>query len=109
MASNKGLIASILQLALAAAIDPPETENKTNAELSAILKDLKASAEPEPEEKEPEPEEKEPELKFYIVAGKAITSQRGILSDGDEIKEQDLPDGLKALTAFVKSGHVVKK
>jgi hypothetical protein len=116
MASNKGLIASILQLALAAAIDPPETENKTNAELSAILKDLKASAEPEPEEKEPEPEEKEPEpeekepeLKFYIVAGKAITSQRGILSDGDEIKEQDLPGGLTALKAFVKSGYVVRK
>ena len=105
MASNKDLIVSILALALAAAIDPPETENKTNAELSAILKDLKASAEPEPEEKEPE----EPELKFYIVAGKAITSQRGILSDGDEIKEQDLPGGLTALKAFVKSGYVVKK
>jgi hypothetical protein len=101
MASNKDLIVSILALALAAAIDPPETENKTNAELSAILKDLKASAD--------EPEEKEPELKFYIVAGKAITSQRGILSDGDEIKVGDLPDGLKALKAFVKSGHVVKK
>jgi hypothetical protein len=105
MASNKDLIVSILALALAAAIDPPETENKTNAELSAILKDLKASA----DESEPEPEEKEPELKFYIVAGKAITSQRGILSDGDEIKVGDLPDGLKALKAFVKSGHVVKK
>jgi hypothetical protein len=103
MASNKDLIVSILQLALAAAIDPPETENKTNAELSAILKDLKASAD------EPEPEEKEPELKFYIVAGKAVTSQRGILSDGDEIKEQDLPGGLTALKAFVKSGYVVKK
>jgi hypothetical protein len=109
MASNKDLIVSILALALAAEIDPPETENKTNAELSAILKDLKASAEPEPEEKEPEPEEKEPELKFYIVAGKAITSQRGILSDGDEIKEQDLPGGLTALKAFVKSGYVVRK
>ena len=102
MASNKDLIESILALALAAAIEPPETEGKNNVDLSAILKDLKASA-------EPEPEEKEPELKFYIVAGKAITSQRGILSDGDEIKEQDLPDGLKALKAFVKSGYVVKK
>jgi hypothetical protein len=100
MASNKVLIESILALALAAAIEPPETEDKTNTELAAILKDLKASAE------QPEPE---PELKFYIVAGKALTTKRGILSDGDEIKEGDLPDGLKALKAFVKSGHVVKK
>ena len=106
MASNKDLIVSILALALDLEIEPPETENKNNAQLTAILKDLKASAD-EPEEKEPE--EKEPELKFYIVAGKAITSQRGILSDGDEIKEQDLPGGLTALKAFVKSGYVVKK
>ena len=101
MASNKDLIVSILALALDLEIEPPETEDKNNAQLTAILKELKASAD--------EPEEKEPELKFYIVAGKAITSQRGILSDGDEIKEQDLPGGLTALKAFVKSGYVVKK
>jgi hypothetical protein len=101
MASNKDLIVSILALALDLKIEPPETEDKNNAQLTAILKELKASAD--------EPEEKEPELKFYIVAGKAITSQRGILSDGEEIKEGDLPGGLTALKAFVKSGYVVKK
>jgi hypothetical protein len=100
MASNKELIVTILALALDLEIEPPEIAEKNNAQLTAILKELKASAE------DPEPE---PEPKFYIVAGKAITSKRGILSDGDEIKESDLPGGLKAVKAFVKSGYVVKK
>jgi hypothetical protein len=99
MASNKELIVSILAIASTLAIDAPKTEDKNNAELAVILKDLKASP------TGPETQE----TKFYIVAGKAITSKRGILSDGDEIKEQDLPDGLKALKAFVTSGYVVKK
>jgi purine-binding chemotaxis protein CheW len=118
MASNRVLIESILGLALALGSTAPETEGKTNAELVIILNGLKAEKAPEPEpeapdsepEPEPEPEsEPEPELKFYIVAGKALTSKRGILSDGDEINAEDLPDGLKALKAFVKSGYVVKK
>jgi purine-binding chemotaxis protein CheW len=120
MASNRVLIESILGLALALGSTAPETEGKTNAELVIILNGLKAEKAPEPEpaapvpepepKPEPEPEsEPEPELKFYIVAGKALTSKRGILSDGDEINAEDLPDGLKALKAFVKSGYVVKK
>jgi purine-binding chemotaxis protein CheW len=118
MASNRVLIESILGLALALGSTAPETEGKTNAELVIILNGLKAEKAPEPEpeapdsepEPEPEPEsEPEPELKFYIVAGKALTSKRGILSDGDEINAEDLPDGLKALKAFVKSGYVIKK
>jgi hypothetical protein len=98
MASNKVLIESIVGSALALGSTAPDTESKTNAELVIILNGLKASA-----------DEPEPETKFYIVAGKAITSKRGILSDGDEIKEDDLPGGLKAVKAFVKSGYVVKK
>jgi hypothetical protein len=106
MASNSVLIESILGLALALGSTAPDTEGKTNAQLVIILNGLKA----EKAEKAPEPEpELEPEPKFYIVAGKAITSKRGILSDGDEIKESDLPGGLKAVKAFVKSGYVVKK
>ena len=42
------------------------------------------------------------------MAGKAITSKRGILADGDEIKAEDLAGGTEALEAFVKSGHVGK-
>jgi hypothetical protein len=123
MASNKVLIESISGLALALGSTAPETEGKTNADLVIILNGLKAEKAPEPEPAAPVPEPKpaasipeqepeqepEPELKFYIVTGKALTSKRGILSDGDEINAEDLPDGLKALKAFVKSGYVVKK
>lgn len=45
---------------------------------------------------------------FYVMPGKAITSKRGVLSDGDEIKVDDLAGGKEALEAFVKSGHVGK-
>jgi hypothetical protein len=119
MASNKVLIESISGLALALGSTAPETEGKTNADLVIILNGLKAEKAPEPEPAAPVPEPKpaasipeqepEQELKFYIVTGKALTSKRGILSDGDEINAEDLPDGLKALKAFVKSGYVVKK
>ena len=40
--------------------------------------------------------------------GKAITTKRGILSDGAEIKADDLAGGKKALDTFVKSGHITK-
>lgn len=45
---------------------------------------------------------------FSVSKGKAVTSKRGILSDGDEIKADDLAGGKEALDAFVKSGHVAK-
>lgn len=45
---------------------------------------------------------------FRVSKGKAITSKRGILADGDEIKAEDLAGGKEALEAFVKSGHVAK-
>jgi hypothetical protein len=45
---------------------------------------------------------------FYVKEGKAVTSKRGILSEGDEINANDLAGGKEALDAFVKSGHVVK-
>lgn len=45
---------------------------------------------------------------FRVSNGKAITSKRGILADGDEIKAEDLAGGKEALEAFVKSGQVTK-
>lgn len=45
---------------------------------------------------------------FSVASGKSITSRRGILAPGDEIKADDLAGGKDALDAFVKSGHVVK-
>ena len=45
---------------------------------------------------------------FSIAKGKAITTKRGILSDGDEIKAEDLNGGQKAIDAFVKTKHIIK-
>lgn len=45
---------------------------------------------------------------YYVMAGKCLTSKRGFLSDGDEIKPGDLSGGKESLDAFVKSGHVGK-
>ena len=46
--------------------------------------------------------------KFYVCRGKAITSKRGILADGDEIKAEYLAGGEESLEYLVKSGYVGK-
>ena len=46
---------------------------------------------------------------FKIASGKAITSKRGLLSDGAEVKAGDLAGGKDALDALVKTGHVVPR
>lgn len=45
---------------------------------------------------------------YYVKKGKAITTRRGIRSDGQEITASDLIGGVEALEGFVKSGHVGK-
>lgn len=45
---------------------------------------------------------------YSIAMGRAITSRRGILANGDEITPEDLAGGTKALDTFVESGHIVK-
>jgi len=109
-----------------------DTNGLNNRQLVETLSDLKAkerdmeletqadsAAAKEPEAKEPEakePEAKEPEakelkkaLKIYVKKGKAITTKRGILSDGDEIKESDIHNGEKELERLLKSGYLEKK
>ena len=98
MASNKELITSILSVSVALAIDAPKTDGKNNAELSEMLKELKVLQQAD----------KVPALDYVVNAGKAITSKRGILADGDEIEAKDLAGGDDALQAFVVSGHVKK-
>lgn len=93
MPSNADLIKSITAVSAEIGVDAPDTEGKNNGELASILSALKAA-------------DKKPA--FYVKEGKAVTSKRGILSDGDEIKASDLAGGKDALEAFVKSGHVAK-
>jgi hypothetical protein len=104
MASNKELITSILAVSVALAIDAPETTGKNNAELSEMLKELKVLQQAEINSDS----DKVPALDYVVNAGKAITSKRGILADGDEIEAKDLAGGDDALRAFVVSGHVKK-
>jgi len=123
MASNDQLRASIAAAAEKLGEDVPDTTEQTNAHLAETLKGLNTRiAEAAAEEdsavaaqlaREQAAEAKagapEPELpEFYVPAGKAITTKRGILADNEEITAADLPGGREALNAFVKSGHVAK-
>lgn len=84
MPSNKDLVASIRK------IDPnfPENHGKNNGELSQHLKDLR--------EKSDAPE---PVSVSRVAKGVAITSKKGVLADGDEVKASDLasPESFAAL------------
>ncbi len=124
MPSNADIIKAIAEISEELGKDAPETEGKNNGELANILSALKAEKKEADKDLTPDAaaaaalakleagEEKEEEAAkkppFYVKEGKAVTSKRGILSDGDEIKADDLPGGKESLDAFVKSGHVVK-
>lgn len=128
MPSNKQYTEEANKLAAELGLEV-ETEGLNNEKLAALVSDLKAKkkdaeretladkaeddaaaaaalAKLEAGEVKAEKEDKKPP--FYVKEGKAVTSKRGILSDGAEIKADDLAGGKEALDAFVKSGHVVK-
>ena len=127
MASNKVLISQAVAIALALNIEAV-TEGLNNADLSALVKDLKAKATeagvtipagPADDKKAEDKEKSKAKQKakatkvekkppFYVMKGKAITSKRGILADGDEIKAGDLAGGQEALDDFVETGHIGK-
>ena len=111
MATNKQLIKESLEISKELNL-VVETEGLSNAQLAELLSDLKAK-------------QKDANLvtgadtavevavevaifAYSVAPGKAITTNRVIIADGDEIKISDLPGGKKAMDAFVKSGHVVK-
>ena len=127
MPSNKDLITAIAALSVELEKELPETEGKNNGELANILKGLKAekkdltpdaAAKAALKAKEAAKVKKVDDKKppFYVMPGKCLTSKRGMLAterdaeikDYAEIKEGDLAGGKKALTAFIKSGHVGK-
>lgn len=118
MASNKELIEQAVVLATALGLTV-ETEGLNNAKLTELVKDLKAkkkdadteSGADEAEARakaEAEGDDDDVPPPFSIAPGKALTTKRGLLGPGEEIKADDLAGGKKALTAFVKSKHVIK-
>lgn len=102
MPSNTDIIKDIVEFSEELGREAPVTEGKNSGELVNILSGLKA----EKKEAKVKAGKKPP---FSVAAGKAITSRRGILSDGDEVKADDLAGGKEALDAFVKSAHVDKR
>lgn len=80
-----------------------ETEGLRNDGLAELVSDLKAKK--KDADTQTAADEKPP---FYVMPGKSLTSKRGILADGDEIKADDLAGGKDALDAFVDSGHIGK-
>jgi len=119
MPSNADIIKAIAEAAEAAGVDVPETEGLKNDELAEVLSGLKktdkkqdkadtlvVAAAAAAERTEEEAKVKKPP--FEIAKGKSLTSKRGILGPGKEVKAEDLAGGKDAIAAFVKSGHIVK-
>lgn len=103
MASNQELIEKIKS------IDPDaKVAGLTNKDLNEHLKSLNAAKQggaPTP----PEPETKEKVSGSYkVAAGKALTTRRGIKSEGDTITVSDMTGGDEAFKSFLKTGHIVK-
>lgn len=83
----------------------------TKKEQAAIDKnraEAKAQAEKEAAEAAEAAEAKEVKPPYSVAEGRAITTKRGILGPGAEIKAEDLANGQKGLEAFVKSKHIIK-
>jgi len=127
MASNKELIGQAVTIALALSLEI-ETEGLNNAQLTALVKDLKAKQKDESTDTQADtaeakklaakakakakqlakvkPKPKKPP--YYIMPGKAITSKRGILGPDDEVKAEYLAGGQEALDDFVETGYIGK-
>lgn len=50
-----------------------------------------------------------PGFPYSIAPGSAITSKRGVLGPGDEVKASDLPGGRESLDQHVAAGRVIKR
>ena len=111
MASNDNYIAQIILIAAALDIEV-NTDDLTNKQLGALLKDLKAKqtdAETVTQADEVEAEvEAEVEVEYVVKAGGAITSRRGIVTAGEPVKPSHFSGGQESFDKLVKKGHIVK-
>ena len=92
MASNAELKAKILALDAES-----EVEGLSNKDLVTMLSALNTIDDIE-----------SADAGYTVADGKSLTTKRGILGDGAQIKAEDLAGGQEAIDAFLKSGHVVK-
>lgn len=84
-----------------AAKDPAKRDAEADAQAAADAAVSETLAAVAAQEKPP----------FYIMPGKAITSLRGILGPGEEVKAEYLSGGggQKALDGLIKSGHIGRR
>lgn len=56
-------------------------------------------------------EMKKPEKvdQFFVAEGVEVTTKRGQLKPGKQVKQKDFPRGQKTIDELVKSGALVKK
>lgn len=112
MPSNKQYIEQAKELAAELGVEVT-TDGLNNEKLAGLVSDLKAKLrdkelETQVDGQQDQDVEEEKLPPYYVEKGKAITTRRGIRSDGQEITASDLAGGEAALEAFVKSGHVGK-
>ena len=121
MASNNDLIADIQAAAKAKGVDVPVTEGLNNVQLAETLKGLKeleakgpsgpagpaASKDDNDDDDVIEPAKvKRPP--YYICDGKSLTTLKGILGPGDEVKVEYLIDGKDGLKRHRENGVIAK-
>ena len=85
-----------------------KSQKKPEAVDKVVAEEVKAAGSPKEEPKAAPVKVEAKTAPYSIAKGKAVTTKRGILSDGSEVKASDLSGGDDALQAFVKTGHVVK-
>lgn len=125
MPSNKDLSKQALNLAEKLKI-VVITAGLNNVELSKLVTDLKAKAKDAENDTiadgaestdettgegttDAAGDETEDEVEAYpysIKAGKSVTSKRGILGEGEEVKAEDLPGGKETLEDLIVRGFV---
>ncbi len=108
MPSNKELKKQTIELANL--LEMPETEinldqdNDGLVELVADLSEKLANAD-KPEVPKVKPAKKAP---YVIAPGKAVTSLRGVLGEGDSCEADNFAGGEDTLRNLVKNGFVIK-
>lgn len=128
----EGLLSEVTALTERLGAEPPGTEGFDRVALEELVKSLKVGvaekekadaetqgmkdatkvrkdAEAGAKRKAKKEADAVPVYEYYLMPGKAITSKRGILSDGDEVTPKDIgPNGKEILEGFVASGIIGK-
>lgn len=91
-----------------AANNEATTADKEKADKAAAVEAEKKAAKKKVADKEKAVAKKAKNFPYSVKVGKSVTSKKGVIGEGEEIKAEYLGGGQNALDALVKSGHVAK-